>query len=100
MSENHNKDGVCANWLLAKSHFFREPQFGRSLECCHERIPMKIVSGQLQHVAARTTHQTRGQHQKIRAHGLYSCCPVRSWQAQSPEPMHQVAREKHELKKR
>src|SRR6266705_247990 len=100
MCENHRKNGLLASGLLAKSDCFRKPQFGRLLESCHESISMKVILGQLQHVAPRTTHQARRQHQKIRAHGLYSCCPVRSRQAQSPEPMHQVAREKHELKKR
>src|SRR6266581_3280458 len=100
MCENHKKNGVLVGGLPAKSQFFRQSQLARFLERCHERIPMKIVPGQLQHVAPCTTDQARRQHQKIRAHGLHSCCPVRSRQAQSPEPMNQVAREKHELKKR
>src|SRR5436309_7300795 len=100
MRKNHRKNGVSIGGPLAKSHFFRKPQFACFPESCHERIPMKIIFGQLQHVPPRMTDQPRGQHQKICTNRFDRCRPVLSWQAESTEPMHQVAREKHELKKR
>src|SRR6266702_2949962 len=100
MCEDHRENGVLVWRILAKSDFFRKPQLACFSERCGERIPMKIIPGQLQHVAPRTTYQSCRQHQKICTHCLHSRCPVLNWQAEPSKPMHQVACEKHQLKKR
>src|ERR1035441_4006270 len=66
----------------------------------HERLPVMIISRQLQGVPTPAPNQFGGQHQKVCAQALQRGRQIFRWQAEPLESVHQIESQQQELKKR